>query len=106
MWLWLVLDVLYSLATGTDITPEHGSLFWWGGWIAICATVAQWPLYFAWALVSSELSMRQRVAWSVVILLGNMFAMPYFLWCKHGCRTRDGLLRLIGPAWLKQYLAQ
>lgn len=105
VYVWMILNVFWGVATGTDISPTEGTVFWWCGWVAIYATLAQWPFYFAWAAISRELTNRQRIAWVIVIFLLNMFAMPWFLWCKYRTNTRNGLLGLIGPKWLRQYLA-
>jgi len=84
--------------------PAQGGWLWWIGVVAIWLTLIQWPFYFLWVAISPELSVRQKVGWGVIILLGNMFAMPYFLWCKFRRRTVPGLLAIIGRQRIQQYL--
>lgn len=87
----LVVHVLIVTVTGVGITPELGGPLWWIGTAAIWLTIAQWPFYLLWVAISPELTVRQKVAWSVVIFLGNIFAMPYFLWCKYRNNAALGL---------------
>jgi hypothetical protein len=105
-YLWLVGHVAFCAFSHSDITPVEGSVFWLAGQAAIYATFIQWPFYFAWSLFSPELSRRQRIGWAVVIFLLNMFAIPYFLWCKYTDSAQVGLLRLVGRARLREYLAR
>jgi len=87
----LVVHLLIAAVTGVDITPERGGSLWWIGTVAIWLTLAQWPFYFLWVVISPELTVRQKLTWGVVIFLGNMFAMPYFLWCKYRNNAASGL---------------
>ena len=100
----LVLHMLIAALTGTNITPERGGSLWWIGTVAIWLTFVQWPFYFFWTATSRDLSVRQKVAWGVVIFLGNMFAMPYFFWCKYRNGAVSGLLSIIGMHRLREYL--
>lgn len=103
----MVICVLVSIFMGIRTGSTEGPFLWWGWQItfyAIYATFIQWPFYLVWALISFDLSRRQRIAWVVVILLFNMFAMPYFLGCKYVGRSRQGLLWFVRKPRLKQYL--
>ena len=79
---WLVGHVAFCAFSHSNIPPVEGTAFWLAGQAAIYATFIQWPFYFAWSLISPELSRRQRIGWVVVIFLLNVVAIPYFLWCK------------------------
>jgi hypothetical protein len=105
-YVWMIGHVVCSIFSLSEFSPAEGSPLALGGYAAIYATVIQWPFYFAWAAFSSEISLRQRIAWLVVLFLGNMFAMPYFLWCKYTGTTQEGLLRIVGRARLRKYLAR
>jgi len=100
----LVCYVFLNLALGRDIEFASGSIMWWIIWLGICGTVVQWPFYILWALNSRELTFKLRLAWVVVIILLNMFAMPYFLYCKYRNRTRDGLIHKIRKGALRRFL--
>ena len=100
----LVLCMVVSLVKGSLIRPDEGGWLWWIGTVAIWMTFIQWPFYLLWVAVSPELSVRQKVGWGVVIFLLNMFAMPYFLWCKFRRTTVSGLLALIGRQRVRDFL--
>ena len=100
----LVIHVIVSIVRGAEIRPDEGGWLWWISTIAIWMTVIQWPFYLLWVAVSTELSFRQKAGWGVVIFLLNMFAMPYFLWCKFRRTTVSGLLAIIGRQRLRDHL--
>lgn len=100
----LMLCKVFAIITGMDSTAEHGGWLWWTAVVAFCLTIAQWPFYLLWVAISKELSFRQKVGWCVVIFLLNMFAMPYFLWCKFRQTTVSGLLAIIGRQRIRDYL--
>ena len=100
----LVIHILLSIVQGTETTPDEGGWLRWNGTVAIWMTFIQWPFYLLWVAVSTELSFRQKVGWGVVIFLLNMFAMPYFLWCKFQRTTVSGLLAIIGRQRVRDYL--
>ena len=91
--------------SGGDVGIAEHTPLWHIGAIAIALTFVQWPFYFLWVGLSRELSLRQRSAWWIVIFIGNMFAMPYFLWCKYRRKTIEGLLSIIGRKRIRTYLA-
>lgn len=83
----LVVHVFVAAASGGDIgVAEHTGL-WYIGAIAIALTLIQWPFYFLWVGLSGELNFGQKFAWWILIFFGNMFTMPYFLWCKYRRKT-------------------
>lgn len=94
----LVVYVPIVILTGREMTPTTGSVMWWIGWTAIWATLVQWPFYIGWAACSRELPVRVRAAWIVAIVGLNMWAMPYFLYCKWKNKTRTGLTAYLRPA--------
>jgi hypothetical protein len=57
------------------------------------ATLFQWPFYLAWAACSRELTARLRVLWLAYLILMNMFAMPWFLYCKYRGTTQTAVSR-------------
>jgi hypothetical protein len=59
----------------------------------VCATLIQWPFYLAWAAMSRELTWRLRWLWIGYIFLLNMFAMPWFLYCKYRGTTQTAPIR-------------
>lgn len=99
---WSIIAILM----GYDITPQEGSALGWFGELGIYGTLIQWPIYFAWVLFSSELTVRLKVVWSILLLLLNMFAIPYLLICKYRRRTREDLLNLFRKQHVKQWLAK
>lgn len=109
VYVWLIVHVFWGIARSANIAeigPVEGGTLWWCGWAAIYATLIQWPFYLAWAAMSRELTIRQRIAWMIVIILLNMFAIPWFLWCKYRGKTRDGLLSLVGWKGLRDFLSR
>ncbi|MFA6293656.1 MAG: hypothetical protein WC637_17850 [Victivallales bacterium] len=84
-------SVFNSSLFGVDIRSVESSVLWWIGMIAIWLTFIQWPFYLLWVVMSRELSLKQKVTWVIVIFLGNMIAMPYFLWCKYWNTAASGL---------------
>ena len=100
----LLIHLPIAVLSGWDITPERSGSLWWIGTLAIWLTIIQWPFYFLWVAISPELSLRQKIAWGIAIFLGNMFAMPYFLWCKYRNSTISGLLSIIGRQKIREYL--
>jgi hypothetical protein len=106
MYVLMVLYAFGALIIKADIPPAKGTIFWWLGWVAVYATLIQWPFYIVWAALSRELTIRQRIAWIVVLILLNMFSMPWFLWCKYKGNAKDGLMALIGRKWLFNYLSR
>jgi len=52
------------------------------GFLAIYATLFQIPIYILWVITSKELDWRMRTLWTVFIFGGNMFTIPWFLYCK------------------------
>jgi hypothetical protein len=61
--------------------------------VGMYLTFIQWPFYLVWAACSRELTIRLRVLWMVVLFLLNMFAMPWFLYCKYKGTTQTAFLR-------------
>ena len=102
----LVVHVLVAVVSRTDVAVAKHSALWHFGTVAIALTFVQWPAYFAWVGLSRELSFRQKAAWWIVIVVGNMFAMPYFLWCKYRRKTVEGLLSIMGRRRIGNYLAR
>jgi len=89
---------LTSLIAGIDHHLHGRCVWWWILWIGIYATFIQWPFYLLWVLVSKELSVKLRIVWIVIIVVGNMLTMPWFLWCKYRRRTREALLGIFKPS--------
>jgi hypothetical protein len=106
MYILMVMHVFWAIIIKADINPAEGTIFWWLGWTAIFGTLIQWPLYIAWAAISRELTVWQRIAWIVLIFLLNMFTIPWFLWCKYKEKTKEGLIALVGRKWLFNYLSR
>lgn len=79
----LAINVLIAAFFGGDIRSGESSVLWWIGMVAIWLTLIQWPFYFLWVGMSRELLVKQKIAWMIIIFIGNMFAIPYFLWCKY-----------------------
>lgn len=100
----LAVHVLVAGVTGADVGVTEHTTLWHIGTVAIVLTLVQWPFYFIWVGLSRGLSFRQKAAWWIVILVLNMFAMPYFLWCKYRNRSAEGLISMIGRERLRDYL--
>ncbi|HLX95657.1 MAG TPA: hypothetical protein VKU37_07925 [Verrucomicrobiae bacterium] len=63
-------------------------------------TVIQWPVYLLWAALSREMTIRVRLLWMGVIVLLNMFGMPWFLYCKYQGTTRTALAPRFQPEYM------
>ena len=66
-------------------------------WIAIYATYVQLPIYMLWTLLSRELTIRQRLIWFILVFLGNMLAIPVFLYAKYRNKTKAWITRPVRP---------
>jgi len=95
----VVIGVVFlMLRYGPDV-PEGAPILRVLGPVGIAgvgATLVQWPVYIVWAATSRELSVGQRVVWILILVLLNMFAMPWFLYCKYRGTTSAALALL---AW-------
>jgi len=105
-YLTIIGHLLVSAVSGMDADVAKHTALWRFGTVAIALTFVQWPAYFAWVGLSRELSFRQKAAWWIVIVVGNMVAMPYFLWCKYRRKTVGGLLSIMGRKKIGNYLAR
>ncbi len=92
---WTVGELISSCSQGNPALREPAGILLWIGWGGIYANFLQWPLYFAWAAMSRELTWRQRWLWMACIFLLNMFAMPWFLYCKYRGTTSTALTKCI-----------
>ena len=68
------------LGTGVDFQNAFTQFFAWAG---IWATMIQLPFYTAWAIASKEIPWKTRSYWIVLLWLGNMIAIPCFLYAKY-----------------------
>ncbi|TVS20708.1 MAG: hypothetical protein EA424_02620 [Planctomycetaceae bacterium] len=64
---------------------------------AIYATYIQLPIYLLWTLFSRELTIRQRLIWFILVFLGNMLAIPVFLYAKYHNKTKAWITRPARP---------
>jgi hypothetical protein len=71
--------------------------------IGICGTFVQWPFYFLWVIRSRELTIRLRVLWLLVLFSFNMFAIPWFLYCKYRGTAQTALTRGIRPGSIRRF---
>lgn len=100
----LLCYVLVNLACGVYIELVKGSLMWWIAWLGIWGTFVQWPFYIVWAFSSRELTLRLRLAWVFALVILNMLAIPYFLYCKYRGKTKEGLIGGLRDGALRSYL--
>jgi hypothetical protein len=61
-----------------ETVPELPAWMAATGIAAVYVTFAMWPIYLLWAALSKRLSLREKIEWLVLIVLGNMIAMPMF----------------------------
>ena len=66
-------------------------------------TLIQWPFYLIWAAFSRELTIRVRMLWVGVIILLNMFAIPWFLYCKYHGTAQTALTRGIRQMSIRRF---
>jgi hypothetical protein len=100
----LILHFSYCIISNTQVEFVEATVMWWFGYVAIWATLIQLFFYFIWICISSEFTQKQKYAWNIAMFLGNMFIIPYFLWCKYQNKTVSGLLYLVGNKKLRKYL--
>jgi len=104
LFVWVVVNLAPHLFSGNyPETPNNDIVFpviVGGGYYG---TLIQWPFYFLWAALSSELNWRARLLWIVVLLFFNMFAIPYFLYCKYRGTTKSVITDSIKIEWLRRY---
>jgi len=86
----LMLRYGLDLPEGAPILRVLGPV----GIAGIGVTLVQWPVYIVWAATSRELSVGQRVVWILILVVLNMLAMPYFLYCKYKGRAAAALAPL------------
>ena len=79
MW-WIIPELLGGGGAPEGKPPEILGLLVVAG---LYATFVQWPIYLIWAAFSRELTIRIRLLWILILILLNMFAIPWFLYCKY-----------------------
>ena len=67
------------------------------------STLIQWPFYLAWAVLSREITIRVRILWVIVLIVMNMFAIPWFLYCKYQGTAQTALVRGIRLAAVRRF---
>ncbi|MBN1590452.1 MAG: hypothetical protein JW888_13135 [Pirellulales bacterium] len=74
--------LLIGVAIGSTVFVGHvPRLPAWLGVIAhtaLCVTVVMGPVYLLWAALSKRLTWKEKIPWLLMIVLGNMVAMPFF----------------------------
>jgi hypothetical protein len=78
-------------------------LVMWICQVGFYGTLIQWPFYLAWAACSRELTVRLRMLWMAHIFLLNMFAMPWFLYCKYRGTTGTALTQGLRHKRVKEW---
>jgi len=102
----IIVWAIISALANKDLTPREGSIIWWIGLTGFYGTFVQLPIYVVWALLSSDLSLRLKVIWTIFLILLNMLAIPYFLVFKYRKKTKEGILNLVRRQSAKQWLAK
>jgi hypothetical protein len=100
---WAVTNIIFPATSGnyTEVHPIGISiLIVMAGYYG---TLVQWPFYLLWAAFSKELNLRLKLLWVVILVLFNMFAIPYFLYCKYRGITKSAIINNIGVDWLRQF---
>lgn len=105
-YLFMVVWVILGAIFGYDITPSNGSFTWWILVLGLLGTFVQWPIYTLWALLSKDITLRLKVGWILLLIFLNMFAIPYFLYCKYKKNTGSGFTKLFKNKRFKTYLEQ
>jgi hypothetical protein len=105
-YLFMVVWFLLGVIIGYDITPSNGSFSWWILSLGLWGTFVQWPIYALWILLSKDITLRLKVGWILLLIFLNMFAIPYFLYCKYKQNTGPGFIKLFGNRRFKRYLEQ
>lgn len=101
---WAVINIIFPAASGnyTEAHPIDLSLLILGG--GYYGTLIQWPFYMIWVAFSKELNWRLRLVWIVILFLFNMFAIPWFLYCKYRGITKTIIVNNVGLHWLRAWL--
>lgn len=91
---WFLVSISMGLPDySKDPNTIANILFYWIGYGGIYGTFIQWPIYILWAISSRQLTVRVRVLWISLLVIGNMFAIPYFLYCMYRGTAQTALIR-------------
>jgi hypothetical protein len=77
------------------VHPDPGAWRTWLGWGWVWTSLVQLITYIAWALGSKELRWSLRLQWALWLVVGNVFVVPWFLYCKYTRSTRQGVVSLL-----------
>ncbi len=103
LFVWVVVNIAPHIISGNYPETPNNSIFPVIVGAGYYGTLIQWPFYFLWAALSSELNWRSRLLWIVVLFFLNMFAIPYFLYCKYRGTTKSVITDSIKIEWLRRY---
>lgn len=104
MALWVITSIFPSVITGeTAELPDKLRIILLVG---IYGTFIQWPIYALWVALSKELSFRLKLLWWLVLFFLNMFAIPWFLYCKYKGTTRTAIIKIIKRKPIRQFFQQ
>jgi hypothetical protein len=100
---WVIVD--FTLALVTDNWAfELPEILKTIGWVAIYATFIQLPPYIAWAALSNHLTTRARILWTIILFIGNMFAIPWFLYCQYTRTAQTALISNARNGSMRRYI--
>jgi hypothetical protein len=102
MVVWVFATIFTALFSGKHAADPSEVVLW--VWQAgYYATLIQWPFYLLWAASTPRLTLRVRMLWIVVLILLNMFAMPWFLFCMYRRTAQTALTRGIGRESVRRF---
>ena len=102
MCVWVMSVIVPALLSGKDAGDPGGSvlLILQSG---LVATAVQWPVYVLWAACARGLTPRLRFLWILVLLILNMLAIPWFLFCMYRGTARTALVRRIRNESIRRF---
>ncbi len=103
MVVWVCVVISPALVSGTDAGDPTGPILWVLQ-AGLCATLIQWPFYLFWAARTVRITHRIRMVWIVVLILLNMFAIPWFLLCMYRGTAQTALIRGLRPGVVRRFL--
>lgn len=102
---WLCAYALPAAYHGEEI-PESGDRFLTVTRAGFHALVVQWPIYFAWVMVTRRLTPRLRLLWGGVMVVFSLFGIPWFLFAMWRRSERIELLRFIRRPSVRHYFSK
>lgn len=102
---WLIVYALPAAYRG-DPNPEPGKWFYSISHYGMYALAIQWPLYLGWAALTRDLTARMKALWIGVLLVFNVFAMPWFLYAKFQDSVATEPMRFIRRRSARRFFAK